>query len=141
MPFVDTSTVTNLLEITRLKSTNQLSRYSVGPRIGNWSNWNLSVEDFLFTVDSGADITSVFVPTVDSLKMQYFLGALGRCGRAVLLIGEPGTSKTSQLCNYLNNTKSDARVSKVVNFSVSTTPLMFQASLLNCQVRMQIECS
>jgi dynein heavy chain len=87
------------------------------------------MEDFLFTVDNGVDITSVFVPTVDSLKMQYFLSALGRCGRAVLLIGEPGTSKTSLLCDYLQNIKSDVSVSKVVNFSVSTTPLMFQASI------------
>jgi len=82
----------------------------------------------MFTVDTYSDISSTFVPTVDSLKKQYLITALDRCGKAVLLSGGPGTSKTAQFKNYLERNKSDMRVSKTINFSASTSAAMFQAS-------------
>jgi dynein heavy chain len=44
---------------------------------------------------------SIFVPTVDTTRIQYLLDLLIRNKKSVLLVGEAGTAKTATVRQYL----------------------------------------
>ena len=103
-----------------------------GDQLGCWKNWNITSDEFLFAVDKSRGISSVFVPSVDSLKKQYLMRALTRCGRPVLLVGGPGSSKTSLIRDFMEkySSEEDEWSSWTISFSYSTSPSMFQARFL-----------
>lgn len=47
----------------------------------------------------------------------------------VLLIGEPGTAKTVTIQRYMAKASADLFISKNINFSSATTPMIFQRSI------------
>ena len=69
------------------------------------------------------------VPTIDSVRCEFFLElSLGQ-RRPVLLCGGPGTAKTSTVLQVLGKQNPAEVSTKVMSFSSATTPSIFQATM------------
>ncbi|RYE83177.1 MAG: hypothetical protein EOO65_04375, partial [Methanosarcinales archaeon] len=75
------------------------------------------------------DFSNLLVPTMDSTRTIYLTDALHRNRRPVLLIGGPGTAKTSTALMYFRSFDVSKHAVKRVNFSSATVPGMFQESI------------
>jgi dynein heavy chain, axonemal len=76
------------------------------------------------------DFPNLLVPTMDSTRAIRVMSLIhNRLERAILLVGGPGTAKTSTALMYLGDCKSRGHNFKRVNFSSATTPGMFQEAV------------
>ncbi len=82
------------------------------------------------------DISGILVPTVDSARCEFLLRLVlaqrGRMANSVspaLVVGDPGTAKTSNVRMYLSRAGGGDGIMRTrkVNFSSATTPALFQA--------------
>jgi len=77
------------------------------------------------------DFSNLLVPTMDSTRALFLLDTLhnGVYKMPVLLIGGPGTAKTSTCLMFFDTFDGDVQLLKRINFSAFTTPAIFQATM------------
>ncbi|KAL4465245.1 hypothetical protein ABPG74_001959 [Tetrahymena malaccensis] len=79
--------------------------------------------------------SQLLIPTLDSFRVEMLFNFIlsqpksHTCSNSVLLIGGPGTVKTSSVLLYSNKFDSYKRIFKRTNFSSVTSPLMFQSTI------------
>eukprot|EP00762_Andalucia_godoyi_P000483 ANDGO_03248.mRNA.1 Dynein gamma chain len=97
---------------------------------GAWTHWRSRIPSWEYPGDSKFEFSTLFVPTLDSVRLDYLLGIIAKQEKSVLLVGGPGTAKTVTIENYLI-TKSDPETMlyKKINFSSATSPLIFQRTI------------
>ena len=124
-----------LRTVTKLLPTNTgegetVYEYRVHEVSGEWEYWGAKVPEWdPPTTDIGASFASILVPTIDSARCEYTLElSLGQ-QRPVLLIGGPGTAKTSTVLQVLSKLNPATNANKTVSFSSATTPSIFQATM------------
>eukprot|EP00937_MAST-01D_sp_MAST-1D-sp2_P000239 g239.t1 len=71
---------------------------------------------------------TLIIPTGDSTRAVYLTKFLHRFGKPVLMVGEPGTAKTTTAQLFFE-TELGNQLLKQVNFSSATLPGMFQESI------------
>ncbi|ESN99020.1 hypothetical protein HELRODRAFT_162498 [Helobdella robusta] len=96
---------------------------------GHWKHWNHLVPYFCFPSSPAFDFTNLIVPNANSTCIQYLINLIASQEKAVLLIGEQGSAKTSVIRNYCAGFDPEKRLFKNINFSCTTTPHSFQKSL------------
>jgi dynein heavy chain len=96
---------------------------------GNWQHWKEMVPTWIYPADTTPEYSSIIIPMVDNIRTQFLMETVGRQGRAVLLIGEPGTAKTVTIKNYLAKMNAETHISKNLSFSSATTPMIFQRTV------------
>jgi dynein heavy chain len=89
------------------------------------------------TARRGPRFTQMVVPTLDSVRYERLLALAHAAGKASVLVGGPGTAKTTTVQQFLSRFDPDTCVSKTITFSSLTTPALFQASLENCVEKRQ----
>lgn len=77
--------------------------------------WEERVQDFAYS--TGADFSSVFVPTVETTRLSYFLDSLVANKHYVMFVGNTGTGKTAIMKNKLRNLDADTCLSYTVNMN------------------------
>lgn len=75
------------------------------------------------------DFSNLLVPTMDSIRTIYLLKNLHDQCKPVLIVGGPGTAKTSSTLMFFAELNPDIMLVKQINFSSATTPFMFQSSV------------
>ena len=79
--------------------------------------------------DQKLDFSNLLVPTMDTTRSLYLIETMTKQKLDVLMIGGPGTAKTSTGLLYFTSLDPNTMTSKLVNFSSATTPGMFQANI------------
>jgi dynein heavy chain, axonemal len=75
------------------------------------------------------DFSNLLVPTMDSARAMYLIQNLHTRKKPVLLVGGPGTAKTSTALMFFSTLDPTKHAIKRINFSSATLPGMFQESI------------
>eukprot|EP01028_Stygiella_incarcerata_P006636 TRINITY_DN270_c0_g1_i1.p1 TRINITY_DN270_c0_g1~~TRINITY_DN270_c0_g1_i1.p1 ORF type:complete len:4523 (-),score=1222.92 TRINITY_DN270_c0_g1_i1:192-13760(-) len=119
----------NALCVPDLLPGTDVFEYFVDESTGNWSHWNERIPEWVYPGDENFEFSTLFVPTLDSVRIEYLLSLYTRRQKGVLLVGGPGTAKTVTIENLLRRNNPEVMLFKKMNFSSATTPHMFQKSL------------
>ncbi|KAK9794950.1 hypothetical protein WJX73_010224 [Symbiochloris irregularis] len=93
-----------------------------------WVNWQERVPDWKYP-PGGARFSQLVIPTMDSLRFEHLLGLTHSVNKASLLVGGPGTAKTTVINSFLSKFSSDTNSSKTITFSSLSTPAIFQTTV------------
>lgn len=85
---------------------------------GSWEHWGVHLTDL--------QPNNLFVPTTESMSIGFILDALVKRRKPVLLIGEPGTAKTTMLGTFVESLPQDKYVFKQLALSSTTSTQGFQ---------------
>ncbi|TYZ61675.1 hypothetical protein PybrP1_000691 [[Pythium] brassicae (nom. inval.)] len=100
----------------------------VHPQSFEWKVWRPPTWEYPKEAKQ-LDFSNLLVPTMDSVRTLYLIENLHKQRRPVLLVGGPGTAKTSCALMYFNGLNPDQMLIKRVNFSSATTAFMFQTAV------------
>lgn len=103
--------------------------YYVNEQTGQWTHWNSKIPSWEYPGDEKFEFSTLFVPTLDSVRMDFLIHQIARQEKSVLLVGGPGVAKTVTVESYLMKADAVTTLYKKINFSSATTPLIFQRTL------------
>ncbi|XP_074092949.1 dynein axonemal heavy chain 8 [Macrotis lagotis] len=96
---------------------------------GDWEHWTKKVEPYIYPTDHVPEYSSILVPNVDNVRSNFLIDTIAKQNKAVLLIGEQGTAKTVMIKAYMKRYNAELHLSKALNFSSATEPMMFQRTI------------
>ncbi|EEY63593.1 dynein heavy chain, outer arm [Phytophthora infestans T30-4] len=101
------------------------------PSTLEWEKWTLDTCENLLTQSSGAvNVGRLIIPTTDTARSLHLLEHLNASHLPVLLVGEPGTGKSTLVRLFFeNNSSSGEGVSRTLIFSGATLGGAFQATV------------
>ncbi|XP_048203785.1 dynein axonemal heavy chain 8 isoform X1 [Perognathus longimembris pacificus] len=111
------------------KGTNQTMYEFYVTDYGDWEHWNKKLQPYYYPTDSIPEYSSILVPNVDNIRTNFLIETIAKQYKAVLLTGEQGTAKTVMVKAYLKKYDPEVQLSKSVNFSSATEPMMFQRTI------------
>ncbi|ELK00339.1 Dynein heavy chain 8, axonemal [Pteropus alecto] len=111
------------------KGTNQTMYEFYVTDYGDWEHWSKKLQPYFYPTDSIPEYASILVPNVDNIRTNFLIDTIAKQNKAVLLIGEQGTAKTVMVKAYLKKYDPEEQLSKSLNFSSATEPMMFQRTI------------
>lgn len=113
------------LDLPRIKGDETIFEYVVS-ETGDWEHWNNRVTSYVYPKDTVPEYSSILVPNVDNVRMDFLIETIAKQEKAVLLIGEQGTAKTVIIKGFCSKYDPETQLFKSFNFSSASTPYMFQ---------------
>jgi len=95
-----------------------------------WRHWSSKVPKWEYpAAEEKPRYADLVIPTLDSVRFEFLLGLVASVGKATLLVGGPGTAKTTTVDSFVRSFDSEEMMSKSITFSSLTTPNIFQFSV------------
>ena len=97
-----------------------------------WTSWGSLIPGWTFDegpVQLGKKFASLLIPTIDSVRCEYNILLSVSRERGVILVGGPGTAKTSIILSVLNAANPATHTFKKMSFSQATTPSIYQRQI------------
>lgn len=117
-----------------------LFEYVVDTDTMQWVHWQTRVPEWKYPKGvEKPEYASLVIPTLDSVRLHYLMSSLcsvreraggdGSKGRPVLLVGDPGTAKSTVVMSFIRDLDPEAHTSKMITFSFLTKPGIFQTAI------------
>ncbi|KAG8468097.1 hypothetical protein KFE25_007149 [Diacronema lutheri] len=104
--------------------------YTIDAAKFSWVHWSERIPDWGYSgTELSVDFPKLVIPTIDSARTLYNLERSAAMNRAVLLVGGPGTAKTSSILQVLAKQDPSTTMFKKISFSGATTPLILQRTV------------
>ncbi|KAL4452763.1 hypothetical protein ABPG75_008425, partial [Micractinium tetrahymenae] len=104
--------------------------FMVNEQTGRWQHWRERIPAWQYPAGvERPKFAQLVIPTLDSVRYEHLLGLVHSVGKATLLVGGPGTAKTSTIQQFLGRFSKEEHTSKTITFSYLTTPGIFQTSV------------
>lgn len=84
------------------------------------------VTNYVYPETTTPDYSSILVPILDNVRIDYLIHTIAKQEKAVLLIGEQGSAKTVMMKAYMKKASPERHLSRSFNFSSATSPYQFQ---------------
>ncbi|CAD7698753.1 unnamed protein product [Ostreobium quekettii] len=104
--------------------------YKVDDAMTEWQHWRECVP--VWEYPKGVEkpkFAQLVIPTLDSVRYEKLLQLSYNVDSATLLVGGPGTAKTSTINQFMSKFSPEETSSKTITFSSLTTPQIFQMSI------------
>jgi dynein heavy chain len=97
---------------------------------GEWVHWSQLVQQWQYPKNTERPkFAQLNIPTLDSTRFDALLSKVASLGKSSLLVGGPGTSKTTIINMFMAKFSAEEMASKVITFSSLTTPGIFQTTM------------
>ena len=97
---------------------------------GAWMHWGKLVQPWSYPKSmENPKFAQLNIPTLDSTRFDALLTRVASIGRSTLLVGGPGTAKTTVINMFMSKFPVEEVASKVITFSSLTTPGIFQKTM------------
>ncbi|XP_068620684.1 dynein axonemal heavy chain 5 [Battus philenor] len=96
---------------------------------GKWELWDDLMTNYQYPDTAAPDYSSILVPIVDNVRINYLINCIAKQGKAVLLLGEQGSAKTVMMKAYMKNANPEQYMGRSFNFSSATSPYHFQKTI------------
>ena len=117
-------------DLPTLSGEETIFEYRVGKDTGEWEHWEKSVVPYEYPSDgTPPTYADILIPNVDNVRTNFLITTIAKQEKQVLLIGEQGTAKTVMIKGYMNQYDPELYVTKALNFSSATEPIMFQRAI------------
>ena len=98
--------------------------YYIDPESMSWEKW--APEQWTYPDTEVLDFSNLLVPTMDSTRAINVIDLMQKQALPILLVGGPGTAKTSTVLMYNGQVNAAQYMFRRFNFSSATQPLSFQ---------------
>lgn len=96
----------------------------------DWNHWKNYVPIWHYPKnEENPKFNNLIIPTLDSVRYEKLLNLVHSVNKATLLVGSPGTAKTSTINQFIMKFNPENYCSKTITFSCLTTPQIFQMSV------------
>ncbi|PSC73956.1 flagellar outer dynein arm heavy chain gamma [Micractinium conductrix] len=114
----------------KVLESDTIYEFLVNEQTGRWQHWRERVPAWEYPRGiERPKFAQLVIPTLDSVRYEHLLGLVHSVGKATLLVGGPGTAKTSTIQQFLGRFSKEEHSSKTITFSYLTTPGIFQTSM------------
>ena len=95
-----------------------------------WANWGSVLPKWEFKgFDLAKEFASLLIPTIDSVRTEHNIGLSIKMNRPVILVGGPGTAKTSIILQVIEKADPALISVKKLSFSAATSPSILQRQI------------
>ena len=92
-----------------------------------WQHWKNQVPNWVYPKnEEKPKFAQLVIPTLDSVRFEKLLHLSFSVEKASLLVGGPGTAKTTAIMQFISKFNPETTNSKTITFSSLTTPQIFQ---------------
>ena len=104
--------------------------YYVNDDDTEWYHWNDKIPSWEYPhEEENPKFAQLVIPTLDSVRFEALMQLNFAVGRPTLLVGGPGTAKTTSINQFIATFDAESVTNKCVTFSSLTTPQIFQQSV------------
>ncbi|MEW5318622.1 MAG: hypothetical protein WDW38_009830 [Sanguina aurantia] len=112
------------------EDTDTIFEFLVSDADVSWGHWRHTVPVWTYPrLEEKPKFAQLVIPTLDSVRYERLLNLSFAVEKASLLVGGPGTAKTTTINQFISRFNAETTTSKTITFSSLTTPMIFQLSI------------
>lgn len=112
-------------------SQDDIYQFYLDKKDKKWKFWKDIVPEWKYPENDILDFSSLYIPTLDSVRIEFLMERLSNFQKNIILIGGSGTAKTVTIEHFMSKLNEEVMKIKKINFSSATTQAIFQNTIEN----------